>query len=216
MGWKGPHVGLREHGPRRKLLRNRRESRRASGRPAGYVEEARASELIRATDILLTVRRVRLTPAWPPIARLRERRRGCSPQIRCCSLSRPPFRCATGLRCGCCGGSCCGRAAQEPCKINVVALLRFRGKAEAKPRSIRTALRPLFDTANGERDRLRQWDDRGNGGLHNSLGPLLVRRRSDAVDTVARGTYHPSLACASSVRAFPVGQSTVEPTYCRR
>jgi hypothetical protein len=37
-------------------------------------------------------------------------------------------------------------------------------------------------------------DDGGSGGLHNSLGALLVGRRSDAADTVARGTRHPSLA----------------------
>jgi hypothetical protein len=42
-------------------------------------------------------------------------------------------------------------------------------------------------------------DDGGNGGLHNSLGALLVGRRSDAADTVARGTRHPSLASHTDV-----------------
>jgi len=37
-------------------------------------------------------------------------------------------------------------------------------------------------------------DDGGNGRLHHSFGALLVGRRSDAADTVARGACHASLA----------------------
>jgi hypothetical protein len=63
-------------------------------------------------------------------------------------------------------------------------------------------LRPLFDTAKMERDRVKAMgtnDDGGNGGLHNSLGALLVGRRSDAANTVARGTRHPSLASHTDI-----------------
>jgi hypothetical protein len=42
-------------------------------------------------------------------------------------------------------------------------------------------------------------DDGGEGGLHNSFGALLVGRRSDAGDTVARGTCHPSLASHTDI-----------------
>jgi hypothetical protein len=42
-------------------------------------------------------------------------------------------------------------------------------------------------------------DDGGNGGLHNSLGALLVGRRSDAANTVARGTRHLSLASHTDI-----------------
>jgi hypothetical protein len=53
-----------------------------------------------------------------------------------------------------------------------------------------------------ERDRVKAMgtnDDGGNGGLHNSLGALLVARRSDAANTVARGTRHPSLASHTDI-----------------
>jgi len=53
-----------------------------------------------------------------------------------------------------------------------------------------------------ERDRVKAMGtngDGGNGGLHNSLGALLVGRRSDAADTVARGTRHPSLASHTDI-----------------
>jgi hypothetical protein len=33
-----------------------------------------------------------------------------------------------GTYCGCCGGPCCGQAAQKPGQINVVAVLRFHGE----------------------------------------------------------------------------------------
>jgi hypothetical protein len=72
-----------------------------------------------AADILLTIRRVGLL--LPPSV---------------------PLHCR--MRCGCCGGSCCGAAVQESCKIETVAVLRFYGEAKAMLRSIRTALRTPF------------------------------------------------------------------------
>jgi hypothetical protein len=56
-----------------------------------------------------------------------------------------------------------------------------------------------------ERDRVKAMgtnDDGGNGGLHNSLGALLVGRRSDAANTVARGTRHLSLASHTDISSI--------------
>jgi hypothetical protein len=38
-----------------------------------------------------------------------------------------------------------------------------------------------------------------DGGLHNSVGALLVGRRSDAADPVARGTCRAPLACHTDI-----------------
>jgi multidrug efflux pump subunit AcrA (membrane-fusion protein) len=48
----------------------------------------------------------------------------------------------TGMRCGCCGGSCCGRAVQKPCKINTVSVLRVHRRERvwtAEARSLNAA-----------------------------------------------------------------------------
>jgi hypothetical protein len=84
-----------------------------------------------------------------------------------------------------------------------VAVLRFRVEA-LKRNPVRSEPRcgPLFDTAKTERDRVKAigtTDDGGEGGLHNSFGALLAGRRSDAADTVARGTCQPSLASHTDI-----------------
>jgi hypothetical protein len=69
--------------------------------------------------------------------------------------------CATRLRCGCRGGSCCGAAVEKPCKIKTNAVLRFHGEAMKRNR-VRSEPRcgPLFDTVKTERDRVRTWGQR--------------------------------------------------------
>jgi hypothetical protein len=147
---------------------------------------------------LLTVRRVGLTPAWPPTARLRKRRRGCSPQIRCCSL--PPCRCATGCVAAAVADRVAGPRFKSPVKSR---LLRSCGSTGRLRRcSVRSEPRcgPLFDTAKIERDRVKALgttDDGGEDGLHNCFGALLAGRRSVAAD--ARGTWQPSLVSHTDI-----------------
>jgi hypothetical protein len=94
-------------------------------------------------------------------------------------------------------------AAQNPRKIKTVAVLRVH-REDLKRNLVRSEPRcgPLFDTAKTEGERVKTMgttNDGGEGGLRNSIGALLVGRRADAADPVARGTCQPSLASHTDI-----------------
>jgi len=119
---------------------------------------------------------------------------------------------------GRCGGSGGVTTAQEPCNINTVAVLRF-GRVEAEALGCRRWPLPSAsaeDAFDADKDAfltstnavlthsrsLYGWAHTGeerDGGLHNSAGALLVGRRSDAADTVARGTCRAPLASHTDI-----------------
>jgi hypothetical protein len=137
------------------------------------------------------------------------------------------IRSAVWFRARCClRATSLGRTARSPhccatrCVAAAVAIMLWEGGRKAplnqccggvsapwggpvKRELVRSGrLPPLFDTAKMQRDRVKAMgttDDGGSGGLHNSLGALLVGRRSDAANTVARGTRHPSLASHTDI-----------------
>jgi hypothetical protein len=123
------------------------------------------------------------------------------------ALPRSPPCCANREPCGCCGGSCCGRAAQEPSKVKAVAVFRVppgeRGSAPAHPLSrphlIETTAHP-FAPPPGHRTRPREMDN-GLSAIA-IVGPRPLIRLGpgeDPREVPPNGGYGDQMATASPV-----------------
>jgi hypothetical protein len=98
------------------------------GSPLSGFPFARASALIRATVILLTQGVDRTGPGWACRAKRGAASR-MSPNPGAASSPASAAELRHRMRCGRCGRSRCGRAIQKPHEINVLAVLRFQGRA---------------------------------------------------------------------------------------
>jgi hypothetical protein len=103
------------------------------------------------------------------------------------------------MRCGRCGGSCCGTPTKKPCEIKAVAVLRHDGGGRPMPPGLPSkSARPPFDMGNAATascllNQIEHAPDQGGtGGQQSSVRGLLLRGAvSGSMD---RGPHPQSMA----------------------